>query len=278
MSKWDHRYSEDRSNLAYRRFPALIEGFGQILAGSSLLLRPGGVLAVTTRPFRVKGELVDLPGEVLAAAENAGLVLQARLAALLCGIKDGQLVARASFFQILENPTQPRRRTARLRERPRRPPGLPAGRLGPRRRRLDMRKRGRCRYPSRPHGGHRQRRGQAVMRIAFYGRIDDWHGAEMRIMKQRELCQRVLNPCEQITTVFFDVGESDLLPEGFALGRDGSMTDLLREARDPFRRFDLVIARSSDRLEHRGVHYSTVLLRLTTAGVPVRVARRLSFA
>ncbi|MDX6738143.1 TRM11 family SAM-dependent methyltransferase [Actinocorallia sp. A-T 12471] len=102
VSKWDHRYSEDRSNLAYRQFPALIEGFGQILAGSSLLLRPGGVLAVTTRPFRVKGELVDLPGEVITAAERAGLVLQARLAALLCGIKDGQLVTRASFFQILE--------------------------------------------------------------------------------------------------------------------------------------------------------------------------------
>lgn len=116
------------------------------------------------------------------------------------------------------------------------------------------------------------------MRIAFYGRTDTWHGAEDRVMKQRELCQRVLNPGEQITTVFFDVGESDLLPEGFGLERDGSMTDLLREARDPFRRFDLVIARSSDRLEHRGVHYNTVLLRLTAAGVPVRVARRLSFA
>ncbi|MCK2214018.1 hypothetical protein MF672_009475 [Actinomadura sp. ATCC 31491] len=102
VQKSNHRYSTDKRNLAHQRLPQLMEGFGQILARCGQLLRPGGVVAITVRPIRVNGHLVDLPGQVIETAEAAGLVLTHRLAALLCGLRDGRLINRASFFQMLE--------------------------------------------------------------------------------------------------------------------------------------------------------------------------------
>ncbi|WP_153532747.1 hypothetical protein [Actinomadura macrotermitis] len=81
VDKWDHRYSTDRGDLAHQNLDGLLEGFGQILARSAILLRPFGVVAVTVRPIRVKGELIDLPGLVTDTAQQAGLVLTDRLAA-----------------------------------------------------------------------------------------------------------------------------------------------------------------------------------------------------
>jgi tRNA G10 N-methylase Trm11 len=111
--KRHHRYSTDRGNLAHQPLPGLLDGFGRILAGSATLLRPGGVIAVTIRPIRAKGELIDLPGQVIDTARHNGLALTGRHAALLAGLRDGQLVNRASFFQMLE--------TRRARDR-----GIPA--------------------------------------------------------------------------------------------------------------------------------------------------------
>ncbi|MDB4873130.1 MAG: Methyltransferase [Gemmatimonadales bacterium] len=102
IQKWNHRYSTDRGNLAHRSMDELLDGFGQILVGCSELLQPSGVVAVTVRPIRVKGELVDLPGRATETAERAGLVLADRLVVLLCGLREGGLVNRASFFQMLE--------------------------------------------------------------------------------------------------------------------------------------------------------------------------------
>jgi tRNA G10 N-methylase Trm11 len=113
LIKWDHRYSHDRGNLAHHNLDGLLHGVGHILGGSAELLRPGGVVAVTVRPIRVKGELIDLPGRLIETAERAGLVLMGRFAALLCGLRNGGLVTRASFFQMVE--------TRRVRER-----GMPA--------------------------------------------------------------------------------------------------------------------------------------------------------
>lgn len=102
MEKRNHRYSTDKGNLAHQGLPHLLDGFGQILAGCGELLRPGGVVAITVRPIRVNGRLVDLPGEVAETAQASGLVLVHRMAALLCGLRNGGLVNRASFFQMLE--------------------------------------------------------------------------------------------------------------------------------------------------------------------------------
>jgi tRNA G10 N-methylase Trm11 len=102
IRKWNHRYSRDRGNLAHQSLPALLEGFTQILAGCVQLLRPGGIMAVTVRPFRQRGELVDLPGEVTAAGQQAGLTLADRIVCLLCGLGENRLLNRASFFQLHE--------------------------------------------------------------------------------------------------------------------------------------------------------------------------------
>jgi DNA modification methylase len=102
VRKWNHHYSADRGNLAHQQLPALLDGFGRILAGCVELLRPGGITAITVRPYRVRGELVDLPGHVHRVAEKAGLVFVDRIVCLLCGLGEGQLLNRASFFQLHE--------------------------------------------------------------------------------------------------------------------------------------------------------------------------------
>ena len=100
VQKFDYKYSRDKNNLAHASVQDLIDGFAAILTGCAALLRPGGIVAVTARPWREHATLVDLPGEVLAAGEIAGLTPVQRCIALLAGIRDGQLIARPSFFQL----------------------------------------------------------------------------------------------------------------------------------------------------------------------------------
>jgi hypothetical protein len=99
VAKINHRYGGDAGNLAYRHHDQLAEGFTQILTGCAAILRPGGHVAITARPYRRHGELVDIPGMVVAAGINAGLRLHEECAALIAGIRNERLVPRASFFQ-----------------------------------------------------------------------------------------------------------------------------------------------------------------------------------
>jgi hypothetical protein len=64
------------------------------------LLRPGGTVVVTARPWRQRGELVDLPGAVIAAGASAGLIPAERCVALLAGLRGQRLIPRPSFFQL----------------------------------------------------------------------------------------------------------------------------------------------------------------------------------
>ncbi|SBV28260.1 DNA methylase [Micromonospora krabiensis] len=102
VAKFDNAYNDgtDRGNLAYRDLTGLVDGFAQILAGCHTLLRPGGVVVVTARPWRKHGELVDLPSAVIGAGVRAGLTPVDRCVALLAAVRDGGLVARPSFFQL----------------------------------------------------------------------------------------------------------------------------------------------------------------------------------
>jgi DNA modification methylase len=102
VRKLNHRYSADPNNLAHQTITDLLQGFTVILDGCRRLLRPGGLIAVTARPIRVRGELVDLPGAVTAVGQRAGLTLVDRLVVLLCGLRGDHLVSRASFFQMHE--------------------------------------------------------------------------------------------------------------------------------------------------------------------------------
>jgi hypothetical protein len=98
--KSDNRYGDDKANLAYRDLPGLIDGFTEILRGCHTLLRPGGVVVVTARPWRKNGELVDLPSAVITAGVAAGFIPLERCVALLAAVRDGELIARPSFFQL----------------------------------------------------------------------------------------------------------------------------------------------------------------------------------
>ncbi len=100
VEKYDNRYSDDPANLASRGLDELLAGFTRILAGCAVLLRPGGTVVVTARPWRQRGELVDLPGAILAAGAAAGLVPAERCVALLAGLRGQRLVPRPSFFQL----------------------------------------------------------------------------------------------------------------------------------------------------------------------------------
>jgi hypothetical protein len=98
VRKIHHRYG-GADNLAYRDHNTLAEGFTEILAGCRAILCPGGHVAITARPYRRHGELIDIPGMVVAAGEAAGLQLAEECVALMAGVRDGLLVPRASFFQ-----------------------------------------------------------------------------------------------------------------------------------------------------------------------------------
>ncbi len=98
VRKLHHRYG-GADNLAYRDHDTLAHGFTDILAGCRAVLRPGGHVVITARPYRRHGELVDIPGMVVAAGQAAGLELVEECVALMAGVRDGLLVPRASFFQ-----------------------------------------------------------------------------------------------------------------------------------------------------------------------------------
>jgi hypothetical protein len=68
----------------------LAGGFTDILRGCATLLKPGGIVVVTARPWRKHGDLVDLPSAVIVAVVvvAAGLRPIERIA-LLSAVRDG---------------------------------------------------------------------------------------------------------------------------------------------------------------------------------------------
>jgi modification methylase len=102
--KYDNRYADAgahaRGNLARASDHALLDAMEQILASCLILLRPGGIVALTARPWRRRGLLVDFPAALIGAGERAGLVCFERNAALLVGLSGDRLVGRPSFFQL----------------------------------------------------------------------------------------------------------------------------------------------------------------------------------
>ena len=94
------RYSTDPTNLAHVGLAGLLEAMRTVLAGCAALLRPGGYVAMTVRPWWSAGQLIDLPGALVRVGEEAGLVLYERNVALLAGLRDDRLVPRTSFFAL----------------------------------------------------------------------------------------------------------------------------------------------------------------------------------
>jgi len=100
IEQYDNAYSPDRANLGRVGQQALVAALAEILAGCHDLLRPGGLLVLTARPWRRREQLVDFPGQLTRTAEQAGLVPFERNVALLVGLNGDRLVGRPSFFQL----------------------------------------------------------------------------------------------------------------------------------------------------------------------------------
>ena len=94
IEKSNFRYSKDPANLAHVGNDALLEAMRQIFLGCAALLRPGGIVAMTVRPWWHDGELIDLPGALVRVGESAGLVLFERNVMLLAAIRDDGLIPR----------------------------------------------------------------------------------------------------------------------------------------------------------------------------------------
>jgi DNA modification methylase len=103
VRKRDHRYGQGSGgNLAYAGWDGLLAGFTRVMAGCYAMLRPGGTAVVACRPVRRRpGELVDLPGQLLACARSVGFQPVERCAALLAAVRDGTIVHRASMFGLM---------------------------------------------------------------------------------------------------------------------------------------------------------------------------------
>lgn len=100
VKKSHFRYSQDPANLAHLGTEGLLGGLRQVLTAAGRLLRPGGFVAMTVRPFWSGGELVDLPGAVSRVAVAAGFIPYERNVALLAGLRHDHLVPRTSFFAL----------------------------------------------------------------------------------------------------------------------------------------------------------------------------------
>ena len=100
IRKANYRYSTDPANLAHVGLDRLVEAMRTVLVQAASWLRPDGIVAMTVRPWWSAGRLVDLPGAMTRAGEQAGLVLYERNIALLAALRDDHLVPRTSFFAL----------------------------------------------------------------------------------------------------------------------------------------------------------------------------------
>ena len=74
----------------------------EIYAGCYAVLRPGGDLVMVTKNTRRKGRTLDLAGLTVALATRAGFTYLGHVIALHAAIRDGDLVARPSYWQTTQ--------------------------------------------------------------------------------------------------------------------------------------------------------------------------------
>jgi modification methylase len=102
-------YSTDHANLGHARGDRYLAELAGVYAGCYGVLRPGGLLVTVTKNLRRRGRVLDLATITVELATQAGFAYLQRVVALLAAVRDGQLHARPSFWQL----TQTRKARAR---------------------------------------------------------------------------------------------------------------------------------------------------------------------
>jgi modification methylase len=102
-------YSADRANLGHARGAAYLAEMAGVYAGCFQVLRPGGLLVTVTRNLRRQGRVFDLAAATVTLAEQVGYHYLQHVVALLAAVRDSDLFARPSFWQLYQ--------TRRARER-----------------------------------------------------------------------------------------------------------------------------------------------------------------
>ena len=74
----------------------------EIYAACSRVLRPGGLLVVVTKNTRRHGRCVDLAGLTVALAARSDSPTSNTSSPCTAAIRDGELVARPSFWQLTQ--------------------------------------------------------------------------------------------------------------------------------------------------------------------------------
>jgi DNA modification methylase len=95
-------YSTDRANLGHARGTAYEMAMAEVYAACHAVLRPGGRLVVVTKNTRRKGRTLDLAGLTVTLATAAGFSYLQHVIALHAAIRDGDLVARPSYWQTTQ--------------------------------------------------------------------------------------------------------------------------------------------------------------------------------
>ncbi len=93
-------YSTSRNNLGHARGEAYLAEMAQVYAGCCTVLRPGGLMVTVTKNMRRSGRLVDLAGITVSLAHDAGFAYLQHVIALLGAVRDSELVAHPSFWQL----------------------------------------------------------------------------------------------------------------------------------------------------------------------------------
>ncbi len=95
-------YSRDRANLGHVRGPGYEAAMTEVYAACHAVLRPGGCLAVVTKNTRRRGRAFDLAGLTVSLATKAGFAYIGHVIALHAAVRDGDLVARPSYWQVTQ--------------------------------------------------------------------------------------------------------------------------------------------------------------------------------
>ena len=102
-------YSPERANLGHARGDRYLAELARVYAGCFEVLRPGGLLVTVTKNLRRQGRVLDLATVTVQLATQAGFAYLQHVVALLAAVRDGDLHARPSFWQL----TQTRKARAR---------------------------------------------------------------------------------------------------------------------------------------------------------------------